>query len=72
MIKGWILLGMVFAAMVVSTLSFSAKAEAYNHYTLVDSWETSSQTVCLYENVRGDQTTVSITKGRSCPRYHEE
>lgn len=69
-IKGWTMLVFIGIILVVATLVPSVSAAAYDRFRLVDSWVSGNTRTCLYENVRKEQKTKSISKGRTCPSVY--
>lgn len=59
---------LVFAAFIPSVNAGESKA--YSRYKLVDSWVSGNTKTCLYQNVRKEQRTKSINKGRKCPSVY--
>lgn len=68
--KGLALLFVVSTFLVAMCFAPSIHAEAYDRYRLVDSWVSGSTKTCLYQNVRKEQRTKSVSKGRSCPSVY--
>lgn len=66
--KGLALLFVVSTFLVAACFVPSIHAKDISRYLLVDSWVSGLQRVCLYENSRGEQKSISISKGKSC-RY---
>lgn len=65
-IKGLTILFIVSIIFVAATFVPSVNAAAYDRFRLVDSWTSGSTRTCLYENVRKEQKTKSISKGQTC------
>jgi hypothetical protein len=66
-IKGLTILFVIGIILVAATFVPSVNAAAYDRFRLVDSWVSGNTRTCLYENVRKEQKTKSISKGRTCP-----
>lgn len=69
-IKGLTILFIVSIMLVAATFVPSVNAAAYDRFRLVDSWTSGNTRTCLYENVRKEQKTKSISKGRTCPSVY--
>lgn len=66
-IKGLTILFIASIILVAATFVPSVNAAAYDRYRLVDSWTSGNTRTCLYTNVRKEQKTKSVSKGRKCP-----
>lgn len=68
--KGLAIFMMVAIVLVFATFIPSVNAAPYDKYKLVDSWISGNYKTCLYMNVRKEQRTKSVSKGRSCPSVY--
>ena len=69
--KGLVLLFVVSTFLIAMCFAPSIHAkEAYDRFKLVDSWVSGNTKTCLYMNVRKEQRTKSVSKGRSCPSVY--
>lgn len=67
---GIVMLIVISLILIAGTFAPSIHAEAYDRYVLVDSWVSGNTKTCLYENIRKEQKTKSVSKSRSCQRVY--
>ena len=68
--KGLALLFVVSTFWIAACFAPSIHAVPYDRYKLVDSWVSGNTKTCLYQNIRKEQRTKSVSKGRSCPSVY--
>lgn len=72
-IKGWTMLVFICIILVIATFVPSVSADeskAYNRYKLVSESVSGNYKTCLYRNSRGETKSISINKGKSCPKIN--